>query len=455
MFSTRAAAGSAVASALSDRHLTGDVLVLALPRGGVPVARVVADALGAPLDVIVARKLGVPGMEEVALGAIAEGRRDIVEDSVRWYLGVPAAVVARIVERERRELDRRARVYRGGASLPNVRGRTVILVDDGLASGTTMRAAALSVRLGRPARIVAAVPVASLAHCDDVRRAVDDLVAIATPDPFGTVSEWYDDFDAVTDAEVLRLLGRTSQTAVDETRVPPGTTDERTVTIPLSLPEHADESMGADVGIPDDSPTGLVMLAHGGGSSRNSYRNRYLAGRLRQEGWATMRIDLLLDREREADEITGDARFDVSRIGTRLVSAIDWAVRERLAGAHRIVLFGASTGAAAAMVAAAARPDAVIGVASRGGRVDLAGAALSEVRAPTLMVVGGADIDTLRLTRASAKLLGASTRLTLIPHARHTFEEPGAIGAVGEHVVRWLAGLRPGRAAVRSSARSS
>jgi predicted phosphoribosyltransferase/dienelactone hydrolase len=445
LYANRAAAGKAVATALAA--LGGvthrrDVVVLGLPRGGIPVARAVADALGAPLDAIVARKLGVPGLREVAFGAIAEGRREIVEDSVRWYLGLPRRVVAPIVVRERRELDRRVRLYRTRAPLPALRDRTVILVDDGLASGATLRAAALAVRGQRPARLIAAVPVASAMHCDDVRAAVDELVAIATPEPFETVSAWYHDFAPVSDAEVLRLLGRSLDAHAEAAEARRDESDEEGIAIPVGRDETGDQGrLIGDLGVPNARPAGLVILAHGGGSSRNSYRNRYLAGRLRQAGWATMRIDLLLEREQAEDAVHGDARFDIPRIATRLLRAVEWAAEESVPGAGRIVLFGASTGAAAALVAAATCPDPVIGVASRGGRVDLAGRALQAVRAPVLMIVGGADADTLARTRESVPQLAGPSRLTVIPGAGHTFEEPGALGAVGEHLVRWLGRL--------------
>jgi putative phosphoribosyl transferase len=323
--------------------------------------------------------------------------------------------------------------------MPEVRGRTVILVDDGLASGATLRAAARVVRRGKPARLIAAVPVASAAHCDDVRATVDELIAVATPDPFETVSAWYEDFSPVTDADVLRLLGRDAP-AIAGTEEP----DEHDVAIPTA---DGDDSMHATVGVPDSSPAGLVVFAHGGGSSRNSYRNRYLAGRLRDAGWATLRVDLLVERE-QGEDVDGAVRFDISRIAARLIDAMDWAGREAIPGAHRIVLFGASTGAAAAMVAAASRPSHVIGVASRGGLIDLAGAALAALRSPVLMVVGGADVDTLRLTRDAAKRLRCPKRLTIVRGAGHIFDEPGAIGLVGEHVARWLDRLderRPSR----------
>jgi len=445
LYANRAEAGKAVATALEalgDVAGRRDLVVLGLPRGGIPVARAVADALGAPLDAIVARKLGVPGLSEVAFGAIAEGRRKVVEDSVWWYLGLPRRVVAPIVDRERTEVRRRACLYRAGAPLPALRGRTVVLVDDGLASGTTLRAAALAVRRHRPARVIAAVPVASAMHCDDVRAILDQLVTAATPEPFETVSAWYDDFGPVSDGEVLRLLGRASGAHAVASEAGPDATDEHEIAIPVGqdgVGEHG--RLIGDLGLPNGIPAGLVILAHGGGSSRNSYRNRYLAGRLRQGGWATMRVDLLLEHEQADDDVTGNARFDIPLIARRLQCATEWAAHTRSPGSERIVLFGASTGAAAALVVAARRPDLVRGVASRGGRVDLAGPSLPEVRAPVLMIVGGADLGTLEGTRVAAPRLPGRTRLAVIRRAGHTFEEPGALGAVGEHVVHWLGRL--------------
>jgi putative phosphoribosyl transferase len=445
LYTDRAEAGRAVATtlgALGGVTRGRDLIVLGLPRGGIPVARAVADALGATLEALVARKLGVPGMGEVAFGAIAEGRRRAVADSVWWYLGLPRRVVAPIVDRERTELRRRARLYRAGAPLPALRGRTVVLVDDGLASGTTLRAAALAVRRHRPARVIAAVPVASAMHCDDVRATVDELVTTATPEPFGMVSAWYEDFAPVSDAQVLELLRRSSGAHAVVADARPDAAEEHEIAIPVGQDGAAEPGrLTGDLGLPNGRPAGLVILAHGGGSSRNSYRNRYLAGRLRQGGWATMRVDLLLEHEQAEDDVTGDARFDIGRIAGRLRRATEWAARTRAPGAERLVLFGASTGAAAALVVAAARPDLVSGVASRGGRVDLAGPSLPAVRAPVLMIVGGADTDTLQRSRVSAPRLGGRTRLDVIRGAGHTFEEPGAVGAVGEHVVRWLGRL--------------
>ena len=268
---------------------------------------------------------------------------------------------------------------------------------------------------------------------------MDELVAVATPEPFETVSASYEDFSPVTDTEVLRLLGRGFDGA---TRVVPGANsddpDEREIRVDRGPNTGGAGCVLGDLGVPNGKPAGLVILAHGGGSSRNSYRNRYLAGRLRMARWATLRIDLLQEHEQLVDDTQGDVRFDIARIGGRLLLATEWAARERVQGAHRIVLFGASTGAAAALTVAATRPDLVTAICSRGGRVDLAGPTLRAVRAPVLMVVGGNDTETLRLNRDAARLLSGSKRLTIVPDAGHTFDEPGAIGAVGEHVVGWL-----------------
>jgi putative phosphoribosyl transferase len=428
--------------ALANRR---DVIVLALPRGGVPVARQVAHVIGAPLDVIVARKLGVPGIGEVALGAIAEGRDRVVEDAVGWYVGVPRRVVARIANRERAELVRQRRVFRSGCPLPDLRRRTVVLVDDGIATGATLRAAALAVRRCRPVRLIAAVPVASAASCADMRGVVDDLIVTATPEPFGTVSACYEDFSPVQDMDVLRLLGREPRVAGTDNACAPDGDVEREVSIPIA---DAGDGIAGDLGLPNDDPLavrggrgavprGLVILVHGGGSTRHSYRNRYLAARLRMEGWTTLRLDLLLGYEQTLD-VDGVLRFDVGFLARRVVAASEWAASQNGWPVGPVILFGASTGAAAALVAAAERPELIAGVVTRGGRVDRAAAALPRVRAPVLMIAGSMDAETVRSNREALSVLGGDARLTVVRGAGHTFEEPGALGEVAERAVAWL-----------------
>ena len=202
----RTDAGRRLAAALDAHRGDPDVRVLALPRGGVPVAYEVAAALGAPLDVFVVRKLGVPGHEEYAMGAIASGDVVVLSADVVQRLGIDADAVRRVVEAERRELARRERRYRGDRPPPDVRGRTVILVDDGLATGSTMRAAIAALRQQGPARIVVAVPVAAAETCAELRGEVDDVVCPATPEPFHAVGLWYEDFSQTGDEEVRALL---------------------------------------------------------------------------------------------------------------------------------------------------------------------------------------------------------------------------------------------------------
>jgi putative phosphoribosyl transferase len=187
------------------------VVVLGLPRGGVPVAYEVATALGAPLDVFVVRKLGVPGHEELAMGAIASGGAFVLDDRLVQTLGISRAEIERAVATELRELERREAAYRSGRNPHRLEGKTVILVDDGLATGSTMRAAAEAVRQLDPARIVVAVPVAAAETCDDFRDVVDDVVCGQTPEPFQAVGLWYEDFSQTSDEQVRELLARAAQ----------------------------------------------------------------------------------------------------------------------------------------------------------------------------------------------------------------------------------------------------
>ncbi|MEW5927497.1 MAG: phosphoribosyltransferase [Gemmatimonadota bacterium] len=205
-FRDRTDAGRAVAGDLAPYAGRSDLVVLALPRGGVPVGYEVAQALNAPLDVFLVRKLGVPGQEELAMGAIASGGVRVINTRVVEMLGITEDAIAAAAAQEQAELERRDRAYRGDRLPPEVAGKTVILVDDGLATGSTMRAAALALRPLDPARIVVAVPVAAAETCDEFRDVVDDIVCSLTPEPFYGVGQWYDDFSQTTDEEVRELL---------------------------------------------------------------------------------------------------------------------------------------------------------------------------------------------------------------------------------------------------------
>ena len=209
-------AGRRLAEALAAYAGRPDVVVLALPRGGVPVGYEVARALGAPLDVFLVRKLGVPGHEELAMGAIASGGVRVLNPSVLRMVPVPPDEIDRVARAEQAELERRAAAYRGGRPPPDVRGKTAILVDDGLATGASMRAAAEAVRALEPAEVVVAVPVAAGETCDQFRGTVDAVVCAHTPEPFYAVGLWYQDFSQTTDDEVRELLARARDERAEE-----------------------------------------------------------------------------------------------------------------------------------------------------------------------------------------------------------------------------------------------
>lgn len=206
LFRDRKHAGRVLALKLVQYAHHPDVIVLALPRGGVPVARVVAEILHAPLDVFLVRKLGVPGQEELAMGAIASGGVRVVNDDVVQALSIPGETIDAVTAREQRELERRERAFRDDRPVPEVQERIVILVDDGLATGSTMKAAIAALRQLNPARIVVAVPVGAPQTCAELARLADEVVCARMPEPFYAVGAWYQDFSQTTDEEVYHLL---------------------------------------------------------------------------------------------------------------------------------------------------------------------------------------------------------------------------------------------------------
>ncbi|MDQ4076563.1 MAG: phosphoribosyltransferase [Chloroflexota bacterium] len=215
LFQDRIDAGKKLATELEEYANRDDVMVLALPRGGVPVAFQVAKALNAPLGLFLVRKLGVPGHEEYAMGAIASGGVRVLNEEVVEQLRIPQEAVERVVAREQQELERREHTYRGNEAPPDVNGRTVILVDDGLATGATMRAAVTALRQQNPKQVVVAVPTASPETCDEFRDEVDDIVCAVTPRPFFGVGQWYVNFSQTRDEEVQDLLERAEKELPD------------------------------------------------------------------------------------------------------------------------------------------------------------------------------------------------------------------------------------------------
>jgi predicted phosphoribosyltransferase/alpha-beta hydrolase superfamily lysophospholipase len=430
LFTNRDEAGRQLGARLE--HLAGqDVVVLGLPRGGVPVAAAVAAALDAPLDLCLVRKLGVPTQPELAMGAIGENGVRVTDDMIVRQAHVAPQALARVEERERRELARRAELYRGGRPPLAVAGRTVVVVDDGVATGSTARAACRTVRARGAVRTVLAVPVAPPDWTARLADEADELVCLATPSAFFAVGQFYADFGQLDDEDVTACL---RQAAVAGGRGHAGRGHAGHLRMDQEVQVAAGAvRLGGRLTIPED-PAGIVLFAHGSGSGRFSPRNRFVAEGLNRAGLGTLLFDLLTEEE------AGDRAnvFDTGLLAERLADATDWL--HGLPGIEGLAVgyFGASTGAAAALWAAAEPGARIAALASRGARPDLAGPRLADVSAPTLLVVGGADLTVLDLNRQARARLHCESRLTVVPGATHLFQEPGALESVTELACDWF-----------------
>ncbi len=449
-FLDRADAGRRLARLLAGQPLiergTGTV-VLGLPRGGIPVAYEIARVLGAPLDVILVRKVGLPAQPELAMGAIGEDGIRVVNDDVILAEQVSDRQFGGVEERERAELARRAARYRAGHPRVPLTGKTAIVVDDGIATGSTARAACQVARAHGAARVVLAVPVAPQASIDTLAGVADQVVCAEVPEPFLAIGQWYRDFAQTADDEVVGLLRRSRESPPDG--MEPGGEDQaaadRDVIVlagTVALPGRLTVPAGAH---------GVVVFAHGSGSSRSSPRNMFVAGALHVVGLGSLLFDLLTPEE-EADRANV---FDIGLLAGRLSAATTWLRGQPGLRQARVGYFGASTGAAAALRAAAGQDQpgggsGIAAVVSRGGRPDLAGASLGAVRAPTLLLVGGLDDRVLELNESAQAQLGGTSQLVVIPGAGHLFAEPGALEQVASLARDWfLHYLRADRPAVR------
>ena len=411
-------------------------IVVALPRGGVPVAIEVSRALGAPLDLLAVRKLGAPGEPEFGIGALAEDGTAVLDTAIARRLGVTQQYLDGVVERERREIRRSLELFRGGRDPLDVRGRTVIVVDDGLATGLTDLAAVRALRARGAARIVVAVPVASGEGLDTLREEADEVICHTVPPELIGVGRWYRDFTQVSDDEVLALLAeaRTPVVAPDPDRAADGPARELVIDLGATR-------LRGDLAIPPNAQ-GLVIFAHGSGSSRLSPRNRAVARRLEGAGLATLLLDLLAEDE----EGRRDLVFDIPLLAGRLEAVTLWARDTPPTRGLPVGYFGASTGAGAALRAAAALGDDVRAIVSRGGRPDLAGDRLPMVRAATLLIVGSLDPEVLQLNLRAGKQLRCPQRVEVVEGAGHLFEEPGTLEAVAGLAIDWFLGHLPAAA---------
>ncbi|WP_372405256.1 phosphoribosyltransferase family protein [Streptomyces luteireticuli] len=422
-FDDRVDAGRRLAARLE--HLrSAHPVVLGLPRGGVPVAFQVAHALGAPLDVIIVRKLGVPYHRELGFGALGEGGVRVVRDDIMRMSRVDEDDLAEVQRDEQVQLERQAERFRGGRERIPLEGRTVIVVDDGIATGSTASAACKVARAQGADRVVLAVPVASPDAVEALRGEADELVYLSAPALFSAVGEWYRDFSQTEDDEVVALLGRDTTGAAHPAHHIHAAT-------PVSLPVDGRRvTLDGDLTMPPGAPA-VVIFAHGSGSSRHSPRNRAVAATLNRAGLGTLLFDLLTDAEAEDRAKV----FAVEFLAGRLGEVTDFLRRESVP----LCYFGASTGAAAALWAAAeAGEGGISSVVSRGGRPDLAADRLERVTSPTLLLVGGLDQTVLDLNRRAAERLGCENRLVVVDGATHLFEEPGALETVAELACEWF-----------------
>ena len=420
-FEDRADAGRQLGLRLG--HLRGqDAVVLGLPRGGVPVAFEVAAALDAPLDVIVVRKLGVPFEPELAMGAIGEDNASVLDQRVLSATRVKQEELRAVERREHALLDERVARYRTRRQRIDLKGRTAVIVDDGIATGSTARVACGIARKLGAARVILAVPVAAA----EVLRTLmepDEVVCLATPRSLTAIGYHYRDFSQTHDDEVLRLLDAAAERLKDASLGA------------MNSVGAFDSVVDEDVQIDSESvrleghlclpgnAEGVVVFAHGSGSGRDSPRNRFVASILQRAGLGTLLLDLLSP----AEEQNRANVFNIELLAHRLNAASYWLRNRPGEAPFTVGYFGASTGAGAALWAAAERGQRIGGIVSRGGRPDLAGERLALVHAPTLLIVGSADHKVLELNRQAQALLRCPNRLELVEGATHLFEETGAL----------------------------
>jgi len=435
VFANRDDAGRQLARRLE--HLRGQaVVVLGLPRGGVPVAAQVARALDAPLDVIVVRKIGVPFQPELAMGAVGEHGVRVTERHVIRAGAIRPEEFAAAEAREQAAVTARAARYRSYRPREPLTGRVAVVVDDGIATGSTARAACQIARAYGAARVVLAVPVAPPGWEARIGRDADELVCVQTPADFYAIGQFYADFSQLTDDDVISCLdlANKEQAAPTGNGLAAATADDPPGHGGEVQPAAGAVQLAGYLTIPQNAP-GVVLFAHGSGSSRHSPRNRYVATVLNQAGLGTLLFDLLTPEE-EADRANV---FDVELLARRLTDVTRWLRTQPTVGQTAIGYFGASTGAAAALWAAAEPGSGIAAVVSRGGRPDLAGPRLGAVTAPTLLIVGGLDTLVLDLNRDAQAQLRCENKLAVVPGATHLFEEPGTLAMAAALATDWFA----------------
>jgi len=439
-FQNRSEAGKLLASKLQKYADNPNVLVLALPRGGVPVAFEIARSLKAPLDVFLVRKLGVPGHEEFAMGAISSCGDRVLNQEIIKALQLSDSLVERVTQHERQEMMRRESLYRQNKPPLQIQGKTVLLVDDGLATGSTMLAAIRAVQSQKAEKIVIAVPVAPPSTYESMKKLGDDTICLLTPEPFYGVGLWYNDFSQTTDDEVVSLLSQADDW--NKTPVNPAarltSEDELPAVQTITIPAGSVELHGKLLLHEGDS-LGLILLVQGSGHPAQSPQHDLVSRQLYDSGFSTLRFNLLTQDEDASELKRRHLRFDIPLLTKRLIEATEWVLDELEADDQSIGYYSSSTGTAAVLKAAAVFDQQIKAIVSLSGRPDLAGEALTRITAPTLLLMGGQDISIMDLNVcARSRMRPELVRIELVPQAGHLFEEKGALERAAKLTTNWF-----------------
>ncbi|WP_150240873.1 phosphoribosyltransferase family protein [Nocardiopsis quinghaiensis] len=421
-FADRSEAGRRLAERVRP-FTVNDPLVLALPRGGVPVGAELAQRLDADFDVVMVRKIGMPGRPELGVGAIAEDGRVLYDDLALARMHVPRQALSDTVAAERDELDRRRRVYRGERPGPRIAGRDCVVVDDGVATGGTARAALRMIRQAGPAQLVLAVPVASPEAVELLREEVDALVVLSAPDNFRAVGEWYRDFGQLSDSRVTEILAESTHTHT-HTRPRPDTA--RGVRVRAGR-----VYLDGDLTVPADLHGAVVMASE---EERGGHRRRSVAAVLQRAGYATLVLDLLTGQERSS----GTGGVEAGVLGERLGAAVTWLRRAADAADEPLGVLASGEAAAAALVTAAEQPQDVAAVVVHGGRIDLAGDSLPGVRAPVLVLLEGGDSFVRELGEWARGRMGGPTDLRVTAGAERLLGDSGEWRRVASQALDWF-----------------
>jgi len=386
-----------------------NALILGIPRGAIPMAKIIAEELHGDLDLILVKKVGHPLQPEFALGAVTEDGEVVLGVGAKEH-GFSKEQLEQRAQRPA-EMLREQRVKLTHNRKPiDPKGRLVIVVDDGIATGATMCAAVQSLKARGARRVVVAAPVVSQEAKALLELSGAEVRTVAIPKHFGAVSYYYQNFAQISDAEIGSFFK-------------------------LSATQIKVSTLNLDglLGLPKKS-SGLVVFAHGSGSGRLSPRNQFVAEMLNKHHIATLLVDLLTEKE----ELDRHNIFDIRLLAYRLVEITDWLIGQPQLRSLKVGYFGASTGAGAALSAAAHRQTRISAIVSRGGRPDLAGADLEIVKAPTLLIVGSRDIPILALNQKASKRMHCEHKIEVVDGATHLFEEPGTLERVSELAISWF-----------------